>query len=116
MLFTSSVVGHQAHKQLAAYAMTKAAVEMLAKNLVIELSQYKINVNAIAPGATLTERTMEDKAYLQTWSQLTPMGRPATTLDIANAALFLVSPQAKHVTGQTLIIDGGWTAISPSPF
>ncbi|MDX2048021.1 MAG: SDR family oxidoreductase [Chitinophagaceae bacterium] len=116
MLFTSSVVGHQAHKQLAAYAMTKAAVEMLAKNLVIELSQYKINVNAIAPGATLTERTMEDKAYLQTWSQLTPMGRPATALDIANAALFLVSPQAKHITGQTLIIDGGWTAISPSPF
>jgi 3-oxoacyl-[acyl-carrier protein] reductase len=44
------------------------------------------------------------------------MGRPATALDIANAALFLVSPQAKHITGQTLIIDGGWTAISPSPF
>ena len=60
MLFTSSVTGHQAHKNLAAYGMTKAALEMLARNLVIELSQYKINVNTIAPGATLTKRTLEE--------------------------------------------------------
>jgi len=116
LLFTSSVVGHQAHKQLAAYAMTKAGIEMLAKNLVIELSQYKINVNAIAPGATKTERTLHDPEYEKTWSTLTPMGRPATTKDIADTALYLVSDAARHVTGQTIIIDGGWTAISPSPF
>ncbi len=60
ILFTSSVTGHQAHKSLAAYGMSKAALEMLAKNLVIELSKYNINVNAIAPGATLTERTLQD--------------------------------------------------------
>ena len=116
ILFTSSVVGHQAHKNLAAYAMTKAGIEMLAKNLVIELAQYKINVNAIAPGATLTERTMEDKDYAATWSRLSPTGRPSTTVDIAEAALFLVSKRAKQVTGQTLIIDGGWSAVSPSPY
>lgn len=63
LLFTSSVTGHQAHKNLAAYGMSKAALEMLAKNLVIELSQYKINVNTIAPGATLTERTVADAEY-----------------------------------------------------
>lgn len=50
LLFTSSVTGHQAHKHLAAYGMSKAAIEMLAKNLVIELSAHKINVNTIAPG------------------------------------------------------------------
>lgn len=116
LLFMSSVTGHQAHKQLAAYGMTKAALEMLAKNLVIELSQYKINVNAIAPGATLTERTLEDKDYQRIWSGLTPMGRPATTKDIAATALFLVSDNAKHITGQSIIVDGGWTCISPSPF
>ena len=116
ILYTSSVVGHQAHKQLAAYAMTKAGIEMLAKNLVIELAQYNINVNAIAPGATLTERTMEDAEYEKTWSRLSPIGRPSTTKDIADAALFLVSKKAKQITGQTLIIDGGWSAISPSPF
>ncbi|MEO5684684.1 MAG: SDR family oxidoreductase [Chitinophagaceae bacterium] len=116
LLFMSSVTGHQAHKNLAAYGMTKAALEMLAKNLVIELSQYKINVNAIAPGATLTERTLEDKDYQRIWSGLTPMGRPATTADIAATALFMVSDSAKHITGQSIIVDGGWTCVSPSPF
>lgn len=116
ILFTSSVVGHQAHKNLAAYAMTKAGVEMLAKNLVIELSPYHINVNAIAPGATLTERTIHDPDYSKVWSNITPLGRPATTQNIADAMLFLVSPKAKHITGQTLIVDGGWTSVSVSPF
>lgn len=116
LLFMSSVTGHQAHKQLGAYGMSKAALEMLAKNLVIELSEFKINVNAIAPGATLTERTMEDKEYEKIWSKITPMGRPAYSEDIANAALFLLSDKAKHITGQSIVIDGGWTSISPSPF
>jgi NAD(P)-dependent dehydrogenase (short-subunit alcohol dehydrogenase family) len=115
ILFTSSVTGHRAHKNLAAYGMSKAALEMLAKNLVIELSQYRINVNTIAPGATLTERTLEDPDYRATWSRITPMGRPAFVSDIANAALFLVSDKAKHITGQNLIIDGGWTSVSVSP-
>ncbi len=115
ILFTSSVTGHQAHKNLAAYGMSKAALEMLAKNLVIELSDFKINVNSIAPGATLTERTLEDPEYKKIWSRITPMGRPASTRDIADTALFLVSEKAKHITGQTLIVDGGWTAVSPPP-
>jgi glucose 1-dehydrogenase len=116
ILLMSSVVGHQAHKNLAAYAITKAGLEMLAKNLVIELSPHNININAIAPGATLTERTMNDAEYDKTWSRITPMGKPATTTDIANAALFLVSPEARHITGQSLVIDGGWTSVSPSPY
>ena len=116
ILFMSSVVGHQAHKNLAAYAITKAGLEMLAKNLVIELSPYNITVNAIAPGATLTERTTDDKDYDKTWSRITPIGKPATTDDIAKAALFLVSPDAKHITGQSLVVDGGWTSVSPSPY
>ncbi len=115
ILFMSSVTGHQAHKQLAAYGMTKAALEMLAKTLVLELSPLKISVNAIAPGATLTERTEQDVAYEKTWSSITPMGRPATVKDIANAALFFLSPLSNHITGQYLIIDGGWTSVSPSP-
>lgn len=116
ILFMSSVTGHQAHKNLAAYGMTKAALEMLAKNLVVEVSPFHINVNAIAPGATLTERTVDDKDYENTWSRITPMGKPATVADIANAALFLVSDDAKHITGQSLVIDGGWTSVSPSPY
>lgn len=116
ILFMSSVTGHQAHKNLAAYGMSKAALEMLAKNLVIELSPWQITVNSIAPGATNTERTVNDPEYDKTWSRITPIGKPASTFDIAAAALFLVSSEAKHITGQTLVIDGGWTSVSPSPY
>jgi glucose 1-dehydrogenase len=115
ILLMSSVTAHQAHKDLAAYGMTKAAIEMLAKTLVIELSPYNISINAIAPGATKTERTAEDAQYEKTWSRITPAGRPAYVEDIANAALFMLSPKSRHITGQSLIIDGGWTSVSPSP-
>lgn len=115
LLFMSSVVGLQAHRDLACYAMSKAAINMLAKNLVIELSAYGINVNTVAPGATLTERTLQDPGYVPTWSRLTPMGRPGTVRDVADACVFLVSPEARQITGQCLAVDGGWTAISPNP-
>ncbi|MGN6180334.1 MAG: SDR family NAD(P)-dependent oxidoreductase [Mucilaginibacter sp.] len=116
ILFMSSVTGHQAHKNLAAYGMTKAALEMLAKNLVVELSEHQITVNTVAPGATLTERTLEDAEYKKTWSRITPMGRPASVQDVANAVLFMVSPGARHITGQNIVVDGGWTAVSVSPY
>ncbi len=116
VLFMSSVTGHQAHKNLAAYGMTKAGLEMLAKTLVVELSEHGININAVAPGATITERTLNDEDYEKTWSRITPMKRPATVDDIANAVLFMVSPASRHITGQSLIVDGGWTSVSPSPY
>jgi glucose 1-dehydrogenase len=116
ILLMSSVVGHQAHQFLGAYAMTKAGLEMLAKNLVLELSPHGITINTVAPGATLTERTLaEDPAYPKTWAAITPMGRPAICEDIANAALFMVSPLSGHITGQSLVVDGGWTSVSPLP-
>jgi len=115
IVLMSSVVGHQAHPGLTAYGMTKAALEMLAKGLVLDLSPHGININAIAPGATQTERTLDDPTYIPVWSRLTPMGRPATVEDIANAALFLVAPQSRHITGQSLVVDGGWSAVSPPP-
>lgn len=116
ILFTSSVTGHVAHRGLAAYGMTKAGIEMLAKCLVIELSPFGINVNTVVPGATLTERTGEDPDYEKTWASVIPNGRVARSSDIANAALFLVSDEAKHVTGQSLVVDGGVTSISVSPY
>jgi 3-oxoacyl-[acyl-carrier protein] reductase len=116
ILLMSSVTGHQAHKNLAAYGITKAALEMLAKTLVVELSPFNISINTIAPGATITERTSADENYIKTWSNITPMSKPATVDDIANAALFMVSPASRHITGQSLIIDGGWTSVSPSPY
>ncbi|MFN3487920.1 MAG: SDR family NAD(P)-dependent oxidoreductase [Emticicia sp.] len=116
VLLTSSVTGHQAHKYLAAYGMTKAGIEQLAKNLVVDLSPFQININTVAPGATLTERTLSDANYLETWSRITPTGRPSTVQDIANAALFLVSPLSRQITGQSVVVDGGWTSVGQTPY
>jgi NAD(P)-dependent dehydrogenase (short-subunit alcohol dehydrogenase family) len=116
LVFMSSVNGHQANKHLAGYAMTKAGIEMLAKNLVIELSPYNISVNAVAPGATVTPRTMlEQDDFAGVWGKITPMGKTSTVGDIANAILFFASPASRQITGQYLVVDGGWTSVSPSP-
>ena len=116
ILLTSSVTGKIAHKNLAAYGMTKAGIDQLSKNLVIDLAPHQININTIVPGATLTERTLEDDEYIKTWSRITPSGRPATIQDIAQAALFLVSPFSRQITGQNLVVDGGWTSVGVSPY
>ncbi len=55
----------------------------------------------------VTQRTLEeDLNYESMWSRITPMGHPASVADIANAALFLVSENARHITGQSLVVDG----------
>jgi 3-oxoacyl-[acyl-carrier protein] reductase len=115
IVVTSSVTGHQAHPDLAAYGMTKAALNQLVQNLVIDLSPVQIRINSVSPGATMTERTEKDANYLKEWSRLTPLGKPADVADIADAVCFFLSDKAKHITGQTLIVDGGWTSVSPPP-
>ena len=116
ILLMSSVVGHQAIPSASVYATTKAGLEMLARTLVLELGPLGITINAIAPGATATPRTLaDDPDHDAAWEKLTPTGRPAYPADIAQAALFFLSPAAEHITGQTLIVDGGWTALSPMP-
>lgn len=116
ILFMSSVTGHQAIEYLSAYGMTKAALEMLAKQLTSELAQYGITVNCIAPGATVTPRNLADDPDYEThWEDVIPTGKVAYPADIANAALFLLSPSSGQITGQSIIVDGGWTQVSPTP-
>ena len=116
VLLLSSVCGHLAIRSMAAYSMSKAALEMLARALVPELSPHRITINTVAPGATLTPRTLEtDPDYDQTWGSKIPLGRAASVEDIASAALFLLSPAAAHITGQSLVVDGGWTSVGDAP-
>jgi 3-oxoacyl-[acyl-carrier protein] reductase len=116
LLFMASVAGIQAIDHLSVYGATKAALTMLTRQLVVELSPLGITVNAVAPGATLTPRNLaDDPEYERDWGAVTPTGRAATVDDIASAALFLLSPAAAQITGQTLVVDGGWTATSPTP-
>jgi glucose 1-dehydrogenase len=116
IVLMSSVTGHQAVPYLSAYGMTKAGLEMLARALVLELSPHGITINCVAPGATLTPRNLQDDPnYAESWGRILPTRRVGTPEDIANAALFLLSPQSGQITGQTIVVDGGWTAISPTP-
>ena len=116
MIMMSSQVGIRAYQQLAAYGMTKAALRMFAQNLAFELGQYGITVNAIAPGATLTERTEEEQPdYKGTWAKLNPNGRVGKPEDVAKTCLFLLSDEASHINGQTIPVDGGWTTAGKYP-
>lgn len=117
ILLMSSVTGHTYHPDLTTYGMSKAAIVFLAKTLGVELAKHQITVNAISPGATLTERTeeLEEGKYKKEWERTTPNGKCATTQDIAHTALFLLAEQSSHITSQTIVVDGGWTAMSPPP-
>jgi len=116
IMLLSSVTGIQVHLHLGAYGITKAGIGMMAKIIALEVGPYGITANAICPGATLTERTLhDDPEYERHWASVTPTGRVGYVEDIVAAALYLASPQARHVTGHTLVVDGGWTLQSPLP-
>jgi 3-oxoacyl-[acyl-carrier protein] reductase len=91
------------------YAAAKAGVIGLTKVLSKELASRQITVNAVAPGVVLTEmgRAIPDSARQQMLSQI-PLGRFGVPDDIAHAILFLCSPLADYITGQTLHVNGGW--------
>jgi len=116
IILMSSVTGIQAHLNLGGYGITKAGIRMMAKIIALEVAKYGITANAISPGATLTERTLhDDPEYARNWAGVTPTGRVGYVEDIVAAALYLASPEARHITGQTLVVDGGWTLQSPLP-
>jgi len=92
------------------YSATKAAVQMMARSLAKEVGPSGVRVNCVAPGAVDTDMmacySEEDKRAL---AEDTPLGRIATCEDIAQAADFLISGKAAFITGQTLVVDGGFT-------
>lgn len=96
-----------AFPSLVAYTASKGGIEMFTKEAAVELGQYNIRVNCLAPGSIESERTRkEDPDYAGTWSRLTPLGRVGTAADIAPAVVFLASPGASFISGQTIWIDG----------
>jgi NAD(P)-dependent dehydrogenase (short-subunit alcohol dehydrogenase family) len=116
IVFSSSVTGVQAVPNLAAYGITKAGLRHMARTLAPELGPHGITVNAIAIGATVNERNLnDDPLYAEHWASAIPAGRALLPADLANTLLFLASPAAAMLTGQTLVVDGGWTALSPVP-
>ena len=94
----------------AAYGSAKAGLELLTKVMAVELAQHNINVNNIAPGAIETEmaKFAHDAATRAAYNYLIPMTRYGTPEEVADAAVFLCSDEARYVHGHTLNVDGGF--------
>ena len=99
--------------EVAAYAASKAAVASLTKSLAIEWAKSGVNVNAIAPGVfrtALNEKLLDETPRGQEFLLRTPMGRFGKVEELAGAAVFLASEAASFVTGEVLVVDGGFLA------
>jgi carbohydrate kinase (thermoresistant glucokinase family) len=100
-------------KEVAAYAASKAAVGALTKSLAVEWSAQGVNVNAIAPGVfrtALNQKLLDESERGHELRLRTPMGRFGRTEELVGAAIFLASDAASFVTGEILVVDGGFLA------
>ncbi len=99
--------------EVAAYSASKAAVASLTKSLAIEWARHGVNVNAIAPGVfrtALNQKLLDESSRGQEFLLRTPMGRFGNVEELAGAAVFLASEAASFVTGEVLVVDGGFLA------
>lgn len=113
---TASVAGLSGGAGPQAYSAAKAAVINLTRATAIELGRHRIRVNAICPGAILTPLlgTSQGPGLIERLDRLQPWPEHGVGDDIAGAALFLASDDARFVTGEALVVDGGLTASGPS--
>ena len=114
----ASIAGLVPLRLQCAFVAAKAGVINLTKSMAIELGQFGILVNGIAPGSITTQGTRqlfygEDGKFHDSAERLLshiPLGRPGTTDEVAHAALFLAAPESSYINGHILTVDGGWTA------
>ncbi len=109
----SSVAGHVGLRKSAPYCATKGGVELLVRALALDWAPKGVRVNAIAPGyfeTDLTAGMLANPAMSDRLRAATPLGRFGTDPDIVGAAVFLAGRASGYVTGQSLLVDGGYTA------
>jgi 3-oxoacyl-[acyl-carrier protein] reductase len=109
----SSIAGIRGFGGSVAYCAAKFGVLGLTQAAATDLGGYGITVNAICPGlieTKMTEAFVKDRKVLEAFMQPMIIKRPGQPQDIASAALYLASEEASYVTGEALVVDGGWTA------
>ena len=109
----SSVAGHGGLPRSVPYCASKGGVEMLTKALALDWAKRGVRVNTLAPGwvdTDLTHGLLEHDVHGKRLLDHTPMGRFATPRDMAGGVVFLASDASAFMTGQSLVIDGGWGA------
>ena len=114
ILNISSVGGRVALPNLVAYCAAKGGLEQITRVLAAEWARHNILVNAIAPSFVETDLTAglrENRQLRDGIIGQTPLGRLGKAEDVVGAAIYLASDAASYVTGQTLYVDGGWTAV-----
>ncbi|MBW8302033.1 MAG: glucose 1-dehydrogenase [Hydrogenophaga sp.] len=110
IILMASLAAMRGNKMIGVYAMAKAGLCQMARNIAVDLGPDNIRANAIAPGVIETpfsRRLMEDKVFMQRRLAATPLRRVGQPHEIAAAVLFLAGPGGAFMTGQTLVIDGG---------
>jgi len=110
LILLSSIAGLRGNGAINAYALAKAAVAQLARNLAVEWGPRGVRCNAISPGLIRTELSgplLADEAFMARRIAMTPLRRVGEIDEIAGAALFLASPAGGFVNGHNLVVDGG---------
>jgi 3-oxoacyl-[acyl-carrier protein] reductase len=106
-----SITGSAGSPQQAAYGAAKAGVASLARSVAAEYSREGIRMNVVVCGPIATPVAREALSGAE-WDWI-PMGRPGEPHEVADAVVFLASPRSSYITGQSLVIDGGATAVGP---
>jgi 3-oxoacyl-[acyl-carrier protein] reductase len=107
-----SITGHVGSPTQAAYGAAKAGLASLARSVAAEYSRENIRMNVVTCGPVATPVAQAAQAGASEWI---PMGRAGQSGEVADAVVFLASPQSAYISGQSLVLDGGATAVGPFP-
>ncbi len=109
----SSIAGHVGLTRSVPYCASKGGVELLTKALALDWAKLGVRVNCLAPGyvdTDLTHALLSHEMHGKPFLDHVPMGRFGTPREMAGAAVFLAADASSYMTGQSLVVDGGWTA------